>query len=56
MITKEGYAKIVNFMTPGARRGYISHYSEYVYNLQLYQYTLIASVLRDYDATFQFHS
>ena len=56
MITKEGYTKIVNFMTPGAKRGHISHYSEYVYYLQLYQYTLIAIVLREYDATFPFHS
>ena len=56
MITKEGYTKIVNFMTPGARRGHINHYSEYMYYLPLYQYTLIAIVLRDYDATFPFHS
>ena len=35
-MTKEGYTKIVNFMSPGAGvlmlgRGHISHYCKYVY-------------------------
>ena len=63
MRTKEGSAKIVNFMTPGAGvlmlgRGHINHYSEYVHvlysTLSIYS-TLIAIVLRDYDAAFLFH-
>ena len=58
MMTKEGFAKIVNFMTPRAGvlmlgRGHISHYSEYVLSSTLSIYsTLIATVLRDYDAVF----
>ena len=62
MMTKEGFTKIVNFMTPGLGflmfgRGHISHYSEYVvsYTLSIYS-TLIANVLRDYDAAFLYHS
>ena len=58
MMTKEGSSQIVNFMTPGAGvlmlgRGHISHYSEYVLSSTLSIYsTLIAIVLRDYDAAF----
>ena len=57
-MTKEGCTKIVNFMTPEAGvlmfgRGHISHYSEYVLSSTLSIYsTLIAIVLRDYDAAF----
>ena len=52
----EGSTKIVNFKTPGARilvlgRGYISQFSEYV----LSSTTLIATVLRDYDAAYFYH-
>ena len=61
-MTKEGSAsKIVNFMTPGAGvlmlgRSHISHYSEYVLSSTLSIYsTLIAIVLRDYDAAFLYH-
>ena len=54
MMTKEGSTKIVNFNTPRAGvlmlgRGRISHFSEYV--LSIYS-TLIAIMLRDYDAAF----
>ena len=58
MMTKEGSSQIVNFMTPGAGvlmlgHGHISHYSEYVLSSTLSIYsTLIAIVLRDYDAAF----
>ena len=43
MMTKEGSTKIVNFMTPGAGvlvlgRGHISHFSEYVFNIQHIDY------------------
>ena len=62
MMTKEGFTKIVNFMTLGAgvlmlRRGHTSHYSEYVVSsTPLIYSTLIAIVLRDYDAAFLYHS
>ena len=53
--------KIVNFSTPMAEvlmlgRGHISHYSEDVLysTLSIYS-TLIAIVLRDYDAAFLYH-
>ena len=58
MMTKEGSTKIVNFITPGAGvlmlgRG---HYSEHVLSSTLSIYsTLIAIVLRDYDAAFLYH-
>ena len=59
-MTKKGSTKIVNLMTPGARVlmigcGHISH-SEYVLysTLPIYS-TLIAIVLRDYDAAFLYH-
>ena len=61
MMTKEGSTKIVNFMTPRAGvlmlgHGHISHYSEYVLSSTLSIYrTLIAIVLRDYDAAFLYH-
>ena len=61
MMIKEGSTKIVNFMTPGAGVlmlgcGYISHYSEYVVSSSLSIYsTLVAIVLRDYDAAFLYH-
>ena len=61
MMTKEGSTKIVNFMTPGAgilmlRCGYISHYSACVISPTLSMYsTLIANVLRNYDAAFLYH-
>ena len=58
MMTKEGSTKIVNFNTPRAwvlmlGRGRISHFSEYVLfsTLSIYS-TLIAIMLRDYDAAF----
>ena len=61
MITKEGSTKIVTFMTPWARffvigRVHISHYNrEYVLSSTLSVYsTLIAIVLRDYDAAYVF--
>ena len=62
MMTKEGSTKIVNFMTPMAEvlmlgRGHISHFSEYVLSSTLSIYsTLIAIVLREYDAAFRYHS
>ena len=58
MMTEEGSTQIVNFMTPGAGvqmlgPGHISHYSEYVsFSTLLIYSTLIAIVLRDYDAVF----
>ena len=61
-MTKEGSAKIVNFITIGAWDlmlgcDNISHYSEYVLSSTLSIYiTLIAIVLRDYDAAFRYHS
>ena len=61
-MTKEGSTKIVNFNTPMAEvlmlgRGHISNFSEYVLSsiLSIYS-TLIAIVLRDYDAAFRYHS
>ena len=52
MMTKEGYIKIINFMTPGPGalmlgRGHISH----IVNMYYLYSTLIAIVLRD-DAAF----
>ena len=58
MMTKEGCTKFLNFMTPGAGvlvlgRGHISHYREYVLSSPLsINFTLIAIVLKDYDAAF----
>ena len=59
-MTKEGSTKIVNFNTPRAGVlmlgcGRISHFSVYVLSLSIYS-TLIAIVLRDYDAAFRYHS
>ena len=62
LVTNEGSTKIVNFMTPGTGVlmlgcGHISHYSEYVVSSTLSIYsTLVAIVLRDYDAAFLYHS
>ena len=62
MMTKEGSTKIVNFNTLMAEvlmlgRGLISHFSEYVLSSSLSIYsTLIAFVLRDYNAAFRYHS
>ena len=62
MMNKEGSTKIVNFNTPMSEvlifgRGHISHFSEYVLSSTLSIYsTLIAIVLRDYDAAFRYHS
>ena len=59
MMNKEGSTNIV--MTPGAGvlmlgRGHISHCSDYVVSSTLSIYsTLIAIVLRDYDAAFLYH-
>ena len=61
-MTKEGSTKIVNFNTPMTEvlilgRGHISYFSEYVLSSTLLIYsTLIAIVLRDYDAAFRYHS
>ena len=61
MMTKEGSTKIITFLTPGAGVfvqgcGHISHYSEYVVSFTLSIYsTLVAIVLRDYDAAFLYH-
>ena len=58
MMMKEGSTKIVNCLTPRVGvlvlgPGHISHNSEYVLSSTLSIYsTLIASVLRDYDAVF----
>ena len=61
MMTKEGSTEFVNLMIPGAGvlmlgRGHISNYSEDVLysTLSIYS-TLIAIVLRDYDAAFLYH-
>ena len=60
MSTKEGSTKIVNLMTPGwgsnVKGGHVSHYSEDVSysTLSIYS-TLVAIVLRDYDAAFLYH-
>ena len=63
MMTKEGSTKIVTtFMTSRAgilmlERGHISHYSEYVLSSTLsIDSTLIAIVLRDYEAAFRYHN
>ena len=62
LLTKKGLTEIVTFMTPGAGVlmlgcGHISHCSEYVVSFTLSIYsTLIAIVLRDYDAAFRYHS
>ena len=61
MMTKEGSTKIINFMTPVdwvlmLRRGYVSHYSEYILSSSLSIYSaLIPTVLSDYDAAFLYH-
>ena len=61
MITKEGFIKIVNFMTHGAGfhtlgRGHISHNSENILSSTLSIYiTLIDNVLRDNNAELLFH-
>ena len=58
MMTMEGSTKNVNFNTPWAGvlmlgRGHKSHFSEYVLSSALSIYsTLIAIMLRDYDAAF----
>ena len=60
-MTKEGSAKIVNFITTGVGglilgHGYISHYSEYALSSALSIYiTLIAIVLSEYNAAFLCH-
>ena len=60
IMTKEGFSKIVNFITIWAGglmlgRGYINHYSENALSSTLSIYiTLIAIVLRDYDAAYLF--
>ena len=62
MMTKEKSTQIVNFMTPGrgsnVRAWPYKSYSEYVLSstLSIYIYsTLIAIVIRDYDAVFLYH-
>ena len=61
MSIKEGFTKFVNLMTPGAGvlmlgRGHISHYSEdELYSTLSIYSTLIAIVLKDYDAAFLYH-
>ena len=61
MIIKEESSKILNFMTPWVEvlmvgRGHITRYSEYVLSSTLSIYfTLIAIVLKDYDAAFLQH-
>ena len=60
-MTKEGSTKILNFITLGAGdlmlgRGHISNYGEYVVSSTLSIYsTLVAIVLRNYDAAFLYH-
>ena len=60
-MTIEMSTKIVNFITPRAGvlvfgHGHISDYLEYVLSSTLSIYnTLIAIVLRDYDAVFRYH-
>ena len=62
IMTKEWSTKIVNFMTPWGgvlvlRHGHRNHFSEYALSSTLSIYsTLIAIVLRDYDAAFRYHS
>ena len=60
-MSKEGSNRIVTFITSEAGvlvigRGHISHYSSDVvyFTLSIYS-TLIAFVLRDYDAAFLYH-
>ena len=56
MMTKEGSTKIVNFMTTRAGVLVLGMAIEYVLSSTLSMYsTLIASVLRDYDASYLFH-
>ena len=63
MMTKEGSSQIINSMTPwtgvlvlGLGHAHISHYSKYVISSTLSIYSsLIAIVLRDYDADFLYH-
>ena len=62
MMTKEGSTKIINFNTPMAEVlmlgcGHINHFSECVLysTLSIYS-TLVAIVLRDYDAALRYHS
>ena len=57
-MTKEGSTKIINFMIPGAGvlmlgRGHIS-YNLVSFTLSIYS-TLVAFVLRNFDAVFLFH-
>ena len=60
-MTKEGFPKIVNFITIGADdpllgRDYISHYSEYALSSTLSIYiTLIIVTGREYNAAFLCH-
>ena len=60
-MTKEGSAKIVNFILSGQgsymlRRGYISHYSEYALTSTLsINITLIVFVLRENNDAFLCH-
>ena len=60
-MTKEEFAKIVNFITIGTDglmlgRGYMSHYSEYASFSTLSIYiTLIVIVLSEYNAAFLCH-
>ena len=61
LMTNEGSTKIENSKTSGAGvlilgLGHISHYSEYVVSSTLLIYrTLVATVLRDFDAAFLYH-
>ena len=61
MMTKEGSTEFVNLMIPGAGvlmlgRGHISKHSEdLLYSTLSIYSTLIAIVLRDYDAAFLYH-
>ena len=60
-MTKEGSAKIVNFITNGAGgrmlgRGYMSHYIEYALSsIVSMNITLIAIVLSEYNAALLCH-
>ena len=61
VMTKEKSTKIENFKTSRAGvlmlgHGHTSHYSEYVVSSTLSIYsTLVATVLKDYDAAFLYH-
>ena len=61
MMTEEGSTKIINVMTPGVGVlmlgcGYMGHYSEYALSSDLSVcITMIAVVLREYDAAFLCH-